>query len=175
MYMTIYLRQFIPGHVEYVQILKDAIIYWEMTGDEKSKSELAGRRGKPITVAVGIKWGEEQERSFEELKRAVIDNVVYGRDDTQQYYLMRDASKNGLGGVLFELLGVPAETMFTTFMRRKMKIIILISKRFLPVETCYSTTASQALAILCCLEEVRWLLFGSPFSTNDYTDHLALM
>ena len=53
-YMTIYLHQFIPGHVQHARILKEAIVYRQLPGDKNSKSEQAGRRGKPIKVAIGI-------------------------------------------------------------------------------------------------------------------------
>jgi len=56
-----------------------------------------------------------------------------------------------------------------------MKIVMFISKGFLPAETRYSTTEREALAILRCHEEVWWLVLGSPFSTKVYTDHKALL
>jgi len=52
---------------------------------------------------------------------------------------------------------------------------MFISKCFLPTKTRYSTTQGQALAILQCVEEVHWLVLGSPFSMNLYTDNLALL
>jgi len=126
-------------------------------------------------VAIGIKWGQEQATSFEALKTSVIDNVVYGGDDAHRYHLMTDTSKNAMRGVLFQLPGLPPGTTFTTSMRSKMKIVMFISKRCLPAETRYSTTEREALAILRCLEEVRWLVLGSMFSTKVYTDHQALL
>ena len=45
----------------------------------------------------------------------------------------------------------------------------------LPAETRYSTMEPGALAILRCLEEVRWLILGSPFPTKVYPDHQALV
>jgi len=54
-YMTIYLRQFIPGRVEHARILKEAIVYQQLNGYEKNKSEQASRRGKPIKVVTRIK------------------------------------------------------------------------------------------------------------------------
>ena len=174
-YMTIYLRKFIPGRVEHAQILKEAIVYQEVSGNEKSKSKQTGRRGKPIKIAVGINGRQEQEKSFEYVKSAVINNVVYRGDDSKQYHLMTGASKNALGGGLFQLPVLPAGITFTTAMRAKMRIIMVMSKRFLPAETRYSTTERKALAILQCHEEVRWLVLGSPYSTKVYMDHIALL
>jgi hypothetical protein len=173
-YMMIYLPQCIPGRVEHARILKDAIKYRLLRGDEKSKSEWI-RRGKPVKVVCGFEWGEKQERSFEVVKRAIIDNVVYGGDETKQYHLMTDASLHAIGGVLFQLPDTPAGTSLTVAMRKEMKIIMFISKRLLPAETRYTTTEREALAILRCLEEIRWLVLGSPFPTKVYTDHKALV
>ncbi|KAG0644459.1 hypothetical protein HOY80DRAFT_866948, partial [Tuber brumale] len=68
----------------------------------------------------------------------------------------------------------PAGTNLTTTTRAEMKIVMFISKRFLLAETRYSATEREAWAILRCLEEVRWLVLGSTFSTKVFTDHQAL-
>ena len=60
--MTIYLRQFIPGRAEHARILKEAIIFRHLQGEEKKKSKLASRRGKPVKIACGMKSGELQEQ-----------------------------------------------------------------------------------------------------------------
>ena len=174
-YMTIYLRQFTPGSVEQARILKEAIVYRLLPENEKNKSAQTGKRGKPVRVACGLKWGQEQEMSFKAVKEAIINNVVYGGDDSKQYHLMTDASLHALGGVLFQLPGLPGGANMTVAMRKEMKIVMWISKRFLPAETRYSATEGEALAILRCLEEVRWLVLGSPFPTKVYTDYKALL
>jgi len=174
-YMTIYLRQCIPGRVEHARILKEAIIYRPLHKNEKNKAAQTTKRGKPVKVAGGLKWGQEQETLFRAVKEAIINNVVYGGDDTKQYPLITDASLHALGGVLFQLPDLPAGTSLMVARRMKMKIVMFISKGFLPAETRYSTTEWEALAILRCDEEVWWLVLGSPFSTKGYTDHKALL
>jgi len=88
---------------------------------------------------------------------------------------MTDASIHAIGGVLFQLPNTPAGTSLTTKTRKEMKIIMFLSKRLIAVETRYSTTEREALAILRCLEEVRWLVLGSPYPTKVYTDYKALL
>ena len=174
LHMTIYLRQLIPGRAEHSRILKKAITYRPLY-KEMNQSAQASKRGKPVKIACGIKWGQEQEESFQAVKEAIIKNVVFGGDDSKQYHLMTDASTHALGGVLFQLPGLPAGSRLTLSTRSEMKIVMFISKRFLETETRYSTTEREALAILRCLEEVRWLVLGSPFPTKVYTDHQALL
>jgi len=88
---------------------------------------------------------------------------------------MTDASAHALGGVLFELPELPAGTSLTLSTRPEMKVVMFISKRFLPIVTRYSTTELEALNILRCLEKSCWLVLGSPFLTKVYTDHQALV
>ena len=52
---------------------------------------------------------------------------------------------------------------------------MFISKQLAKPETRYSATEREALAVLRCLEEVRWMVVGSPFPTKVYTDHQALV
>jgi len=164
-YMTIYLRQFIPGRAEHAHILKEAIIYCALHDSEQNRSTQTTKWGKSVKVACGLKWGQEQESSFKAVKKAIVSNVVYGGDDSMQYHLMTDASLHPLGGVLFQLSNSPVGTNLTAATRPEMRIIMFISKRFRPAETRYSTTEREALAIIMCLEEVRWLVLGSLFST----------
>jgi len=59
--------------------------------------------------------------------------------------------------------------------RTDQRIMMFISKAFTPAETRYSSTEREALSVLRCLEEVRWLVLGSRFQTKVYTDHEALI
>jgi len=107
------------------------------------------------------------------VKTSIIGIVVCGSDKTKQYHLMTDASTYAISGVLFQLPNVPAATNMWVAMRKEMKVIVFISNRLLLAETWYWTTKWEALAILRCLEEVQWLILGSPYSTKVYTDHLT--
>jgi len=134
-YMTIYLREFIPGLVQHGRILKEAIVYRLLPEHEKNRSTQTSKRGKPVKVACGLRWGQEQEMSFKAVKEAIINNGVYGGDDSKQYPLMTDASLHALGGVLFQLPGLSAGANLRVVIRKEMKIVMWISKYFLPAET----------------------------------------
>jgi len=242
-YMTTYLRYFIPGRVEHTRILKRAIKYQENLepigqpkttkkhltrnrqkqrttesksrenerevrtqvgtkteqlkrvsedngkqvatkeegemgvtrgdgGGQKAKKKREARKGG---VVCGFEWGEDQERSFRVIQEAIVGNAVFGGDETLQYHLTTDASRTALGWVLFQILDASPGTRASSRNRPSQRIIMFLSKPFLPAETRYSTTEREALAVLRCLEDVRWLILGSPFPTIVYTDHLALV
>jgi len=79
LYMTIYLRQFIPGRAEHARILKEGIIYRPQHEHEENKPALTSKRRKPVKIACGLQWGQRQEESFRAIKEAIIKNSVrYG-------------------------------------------------------------------------------------------------
>ena len=123
----------------------------------------SGRRGQPKKTECGFKWGPGQDKACEAIKKASIENIVYGGDEAKQYHLMTDASLHAIGGVLFQLPNIPEGTNISVAMPKEMKVVMFISKRLLSAETQYSTTEREALGILRCLEEVRWLVLGSLF------------
>ena len=119
-------------------------------------------------------WGDAQERAFAAIKDAIVNNATFGGKDDLQYHLMTDASKTGIGGVLSQLPDCPSGTIVNARNRAGMRIILFISRRLEPAETRYSNTEREALAIVRCLAEVKWLVHGSPYPVKVYTDHLAL-
>jgi len=214
LFMTKYLRYFIPGRADHACILKNAIIYKEEEQKQKGlqkgqeqggaveegtemgsrgssekcrkKSEVKRRKeapgrvsrlrtGKNRRTVAGFQWGELQQKSFNHIKNAIISNAVYGGDNGRQYHLATDASRTGVGAVLLQLIDLPAGTLASPKNRNKQRIVMFISKPFTKPETRYSATEREALAVVRALEEVHWLILGSPFSTKVYTDHKTLI
>ena len=58
--------------------------------------------------------------------------------------------------------------------KNNMRLIMFMSRRLEPVETHYANTEEEALAIVCFLREVKWLVDGSPYPIKVYTEHSAL-
>ena len=56
----------------------------------------------------------------------------------------------------------------------KVRLVQCISKKFLNAETRYHTTEREVLAIVRCLEEVRWLVNENLHKIIVYTDHECL-
>jgi len=90
----------------------------------------------------------EADRSFRGVKRAVLESACHGGDPTPQYYLACDASGFAYGGVLFQLMDQPVGTVMSSKLVGAMRIIQIISKKFLDAETRYHTTEWEALAII---------------------------
>ncbi|MCJ1464899.1 hypothetical protein MMC07_003514 [Pseudocyphellaria aurata] len=83
LWLTPFLRSFIPGRAEHALIMKSAYLAEE-----------------PVELAT-----EGRKSSFQHIKRAVTENVMTGADPDIQYHLATDA-----GGVLFQLQGQPTGT-----------------------------------------------------------------
>ena len=115
---------------------------------------------KPRRV-VRWEWGEEPEQSFESIKRSVVENAVFGGEEHMQYHLATDASKTGIGGVLYQLINTEPGTIAKPSNRKQMHIIMFMSFRLVGAPNPYSARDQEALANLWCLQEVRWLVLGS--------------
>lgn len=164
LYMTLYLKRYIPGRAEHARRMKEAIEW------RTFKSQ-----GKPVREKVGWLWTDECDRSFNYVKRCITENACTGGDSAVQYHLMCDASQTGIGAVLFQLPNEKPGTPLKGKQKQDVKIMMFISQRLSDVETRYLNTEREALAVLRGLEECRWLIVGSPFPVMVYTDHSALL
>lgn len=155
LYLTTYLRCFIPGRVEHARVLKEAAIFANVAGPNPKPDRGNKRKVRQVHLPIAFNWTEKQETSFIYLKSAIINNAVHGGDDNRQYHLATDASGYAIGGVLFQLIRSPPNTNATPATRSEQRIVIFISKQLAKPETRYSATEREALAVLRCLEEVR--------------------
>ena len=178
LWMTTYLRHFIPGRSDHAVILKAAAQLEtkdEWHARDPGRKDKKGRIQRAPRRVVNRHWGPRQERSFKALKTAVIENAVFGGSELRQYHLSTDASKTGIGGILFQLLNCEPGTKVTIKNRSDMRIIMFISLRLADAVTRYSTTEQETLAVLRCLKKLSWLVQGSAHPVFVYTDHSALI
>jgi len=201
-YMTTYLRKFIPGRADHFRIIRKSVIKilklaavsaaknaaeTNATETKAAETKAAENRNKAVgnqrmankrkvkMREIGFKWSEEAEKSFQVVKRWVLANACHGGDPDRQYHLACDAFSFAYGGVLFQLAAEhPAGTVMSSQLVGSMRIVQFISKKLLDAETRYHTTEREALAIVRCLEETRWLVNENRHSVLIYTDHECL-
>ena len=102
-----------------------------------------------------LDWEQEQKQSFQHIKRPISENALSGVDENLQMHLATDASKYGLGGVLFQLPGEPPGTPAEEKHKRISRIIMFLSFKLEEAETRYPTTEREALAVVRCLAEFK--------------------
>jgi len=161
--LTPFLWRFIPGRAELVRIMKYG-----------SKEVGSGyRKGAVLTEFV---WTPEKEIAFQAIKQAIANNTMAAPDAYLQYHLAVDASKRGLGGVPFRLTGIRSgvEATNSPLHREAERVIMFISFKLADAETRYSNSEREALAVVRCLAEVRWMVIASEYPVFVYTDHVAL-
>ena len=178
LHLTTYLQRFIPGRCDQSVIVKSAATYEPYDEWSQYNSGRNDKNGKPTRCprrVIKWEWGEKHQEAFEKLKRAIVDNLVSGGSEHLQYHLATDASKTGIGGVLFHLVDCEPGTVANAANRLSMRVVMFIAKRLSDAETWYTTTEQEVLAVVRCLAEVRWLVLGARFPTKVYIDHLPLI
>ena len=84
LWMTTYLRHFIPGRSDHAVILKAAAQLEtkdEWHAKDPGRKDKKGRIQRGPRRVVNWHWGPRQERSFKALKTAVIENAVFGSSE----------------------------------------------------------------------------------------------
>ena len=110
-----------------------------------------------------IKWSEECQAAYDTLKFILTNSpVVSYFDVNKESIVLVDASPVGLSAVLAQRVPHSQET----------KIIAYASHSLTEVETRYSQTEKEALAIVWGVEHFHLYLYGAPFVL--YTDHKPL-
>lgn len=103
LYLTPFLRIFIPGRAEHALIMKKAYLKREQVPltSERGKGRVSVRERWVDTGE--FHWGEDQEKSFMYVKKAISENAMSGSDPDKQFHLATDASKWCVEGALFQL------------------------------------------------------------------------
>ena len=170
-WITPFLRMFIPGRAEHVIRLKKAYLKEEAVQLESGSGKSVRRKWVEKST---FDWGDEQRQSFLHIQKSISENAMSGLDENLQVHLATDASKFGLGGVLFQLPGEPAGTEAVEKHKSSFRIVMFLSFKLEEAETRYHTTEREALAVVRCMAEVKCFVMGHKFPTMIYTDHQAL-
>jgi transposase InsO family protein len=107
-------------------------------------------------------WGPQEQASFEALKALLVSSQVLSFPDfAQPFFVATDASRRGLGAVLYQ--GEKGSERWISFVARALR----------PGEEGYSATQKEMAAIIFALERFRCYLWGTHFTL--FTDHKALV
>ncbi|XP_036324968.1 uncharacterized protein K02A2.6-like [Rhagoletis pomonella] len=110
-----------------------------------------------------FKWGEEQEKSFTELKRQLSTAPLLSHfDDKLPIVLATDASSHGIGAVLSHRLHDGSE-----------KPVAFASKTLDEHQKLYSQIEKEALSIIFGVKKFHQYLYGRTFTL--LTDHKPLV
>ncbi|KAI9802052.1 MAG: hypothetical protein M1826_005120 [Phylliscum demangeonii] len=117
-YLTLFLRYFIPGQAEHVWILKEA---YQVAEDVLTPAGRVSTQKRWVDTNE-FNWTPRQQTSFDYIKQSIQHNAIAGSDPDKQYYLATDANKS-----------IP-----------QMKVIMFMSYRLNDTKIRYSTTKREA-------------------------------
>lgn len=168
LYMLPFLSALIPGRADLAAVMRSAVT--EEIRQVTVKGKTVNRR-----ICVDFNWTDECEDAFRRVRKAILDHGVVGGDDRFQYHLATDASKTGIGGVLFQTPTAPPGTKCFDVPEEDHQVVMYLSAKFTPTESRWGTSEREAYAMLWCLEETSWLTQGTQHPVLAYTDHQALI
>ncbi len=91
-----------------------------------------------------------------------------------QYHLTANASRRVTEACLFQLSEESSDTIMTSHLKDKIKIMMFMSFRLNDAKTRYFNIERECLVIVNALTKVRWLVVKSKWKTIFYIDHHVL-
>lgn len=129
----------------------------------KCIAKVQGPLNKLTSPNVPWKWTDVEQKSFEDVKKALADAPrLFVPKPGQPFILYTDASDFGLGAILVQ---IDPET-------KAENLIEVLSRPLRGAELHYTTTEKECLAVVWSVEKLRCYLEGVPFKI--VTDHQAL-
>ena len=132
-------------------------------------------RGKAVSFA----WGEKQQEAFDCVRDKLLQGVhLCAPDFTFPFNLATDASEDGKGGVLYQLLAVPIEQQFPYCPKLhspdNQSIIFFLSKTFSETERLKPPFYLEGDALIWSTFKCKYYALSSPYPLYTYSDHLPL-
>ena len=120
------------------------------------------RWGIFLSKDVPFTWGEEQEKSFQDLKQALIlPPILRFPDSSRPFHLQTDASLDGISYILGQ-----------TDDEGRKYVISYGGRGLRPCEKKWPITQLECLSLLTGIREFHVYLAAAPFVV--YTDHISL-
>jgi hypothetical protein len=111
-----------------------------------------------VSPLVKYKWGEEQQKAFDEIKQEVSQETLLTFPDFEkEFHVYTDASKKQLGAVITQ----------------EGKPLAFYSRKLNSAQTRYTTGEQELLSIVETLKEFRDILLGQQLIVH--TDHFNIL
>jgi hypothetical protein len=194
-WLTSFLRQFISRRAKHVLIMKKVYMIQISAKSKriKSKSDVkecdqdltkkikAAKSKESIIRRQWMKksndefiWEKSQQKSFDHVKKSIIENVMSTTIHELQYHLTANASKRIIEACLFQLHEVSSDTQMKSTLKNKIKVVMFMSFKLNDTETRYSNIERECLIIMNALTKIKWLVLDNQWKTICYTNHHAL-
>ncbi|KHN95785.1 Ribonuclease H-like protein [Metarhizium album ARSEF 1941] len=170
-YLTPFLRKFIPGRADLVSTIKKVFFHG------MSKTTRLGRESIQCQEVPrdDPTWTPEAQAALLKICDSIQTNATFGARPGTQFHMATDASDTGTGGVLFQLEDTEPGTPVTDANFSKTRIIMWMSHKLTDSEKRYTMPEKEMFAIVVGLKETQWLVGGSPFALKVYTDHKGII
>jgi hypothetical protein len=111
-----------------------------------------------VSTLVKYKWGEEQQKGFDEIKQKVSQETLLASPDFEkEFHVYTDASNKQLGAAIMQ----------------EGKPLAFFSRKLSSAQTRYNTGEQELLSIVETLKEFRDILLGQQVILH--TDHLNVL
>jgi hypothetical protein len=132
-------------------------------------------RGK----AVSFTWGGKQQQAFDCIRDKLLQGVhLCAPDFAFPFHLATDASEDGKGGALYQLLIVPLEQQYLYYTKLhapdNQSVIFFLLKTFSETERLKPPFYLEGDALLWSTFKCKYYALSSPYPLYTYSDHLPL-
>lgn len=150
-----------PRNIKELQSILGLMNYYR--GFQKQFAELSGRLSHLLSSKSIWKWGEDERRTFNELKQGFMGSIILEHPDfSKPFYLGTDASDIAVSAILYQEND-----------DKEQKVIMFASRKLIAAEKGYSISEKELLAIVFGCKKFRSYLIGHP-KVIIRTDHRAL-
>ena len=126
------------------------------------------------TQGKNLKWMPEHDAILEKFRKILNEQVIISYPEFEKELIVgTDASKYGLGAILYQVEGVCGKKLEPEeILKSPKKYLRFASRALTPSECNYGAPQRELLGVLFALKSFRPYLFGNQFRL--FTDHKAL-
>ena len=167
LYMLFFFKEYIFERVDRSSFLRTTIVKETVITLRNDKKQSVKQKKKFL-------WTLNHERVFQKIKKTIMKIICSNEDDTRQWHLVIDAFKTEANEILFQFDNHSSEIAHRKKFLNDMQIVMFLNYQYNPSQTKYQTTEREALAVVKCLTEIKWLVQSFQYSIKLYTNHSAL-